>query len=52
VHGGLSNAHRLAILENDIKLDEDGRRPAAAQFMELRMLQIEEIARCCACRSS
>lgn len=45
VHGGLSNAHRLAILENDITLTKMGVDPAAAQFMELRMLQIEEIAR-------
>lgn len=45
VHGGVSNAHRLAILENDIKLEKMGVDPAAAQFMELRGLQIEEIAR-------
>jgi HK97 family phage portal protein len=45
VHAGLSNAHRLAILENDIKLEKMGVDPQAAQFMELRMLQIEEIAR-------
>jgi HK97 family phage portal protein len=45
VHGGLANAHRLAILENDIQLTKMGVDPAAAQFMELRMLQIEEIAR-------
>jgi HK97 family phage portal protein len=45
VNGGLSNAHRLAILENDITLTKMGVDPAAAQFMELRGLQIEEIAR-------
>src|SRR6185503_2972175 len=45
VNQGLSNAHRLAILENDIKLEKFGVDPQAAQFMELRGLQIEEIAR-------
>ncbi len=45
VHGGLSNSHRLAILENDIKLEKMGVDPNAGQFLETRGLQIEEIAR-------
>lgn len=45
VNGGLSNAHRLRILENDIQLTKMGVDPNAGQFLETRMLQIEEIAR-------
>jgi HK97 family phage portal protein len=45
VNGGLSNAHRLAILENDIQITKMGVDPNAGQFLETRMLQIEEIAR-------
>jgi HK97 family phage portal protein len=45
VNGGLSNAHRLAILEHDIQLTKMGVDPNAGQFLETRMLQIEEIAR-------
>lgn len=45
VYGGLSNAHRLAILEHDIQLTKMGVDPQAGQFLETRNLQIEEIAR-------
>jgi HK97 family phage portal protein len=45
VNGGLSNAHRLMILEHDIKVDKMSFNPAESQFNELRSLQIEEIAR-------
>ncbi len=45
VQGGLSNAHRLAILEHDIQLTKMGVDPQNSQFHELRGLQIEEIAR-------
>jgi HK97 family phage portal protein len=45
INGGLSNAHRLAILEHDIQIEKMGVDPNAGQFLETRMLQIEEIAR-------
>jgi HK97 family phage portal protein len=45
VNGGLSNAHRLMILEHDIDVTKGSVDPNAAQFNELRSLQIEEVAR-------
>lgn len=45
VNGGLSNAHRLMILEHDIEVSKMSIDPNAAQFNELRNLQIEEVAR-------
>jgi len=42
---GLSNAHRLAILENDIKLEKLGIDPKAAQLNDLRSFQTSEIGR-------
>lgn len=45
VNGGLSNAHRLRILEHDIKVEKMSFNPQESQFNELRGLQIEEIAR-------
>jgi HK97 family phage portal protein len=45
VNGGLTNAHRLRILENDIKVEKMSFNPQESQFNELRGLQIEEIAR-------
>jgi HK97 family phage portal protein len=45
VNGGLSNAHRLMILENDIAVDKMSFNPAESQFNELRSMQIEEVAR-------
>lgn len=45
VNGGLSNAHRLMILEHDIQVKEASFNPQQSQFNELRGLQIAEIAR-------
>lgn len=45
VNGGLTNAHRLMILENDIAVSKMSFNPAESQFHELRGMQIEEIAR-------
>lgn len=45
VNGGLTNAHRLMILEHDIDVSKMSVDPNAAQFNELRNLQIEEVAR-------
>lgn len=45
VNGGLSNAHRLMILENDISVAKMSFNPAESQFNELRGMQVEEIAR-------
>lgn len=45
MNGGLTNAHRLMILENDIQVEKMSFNPAESQFNELRGMQIEEIAR-------
>lgn len=45
VHGGLSNAHRLMILEHDIDVDKMSFTPSESQLNDLRGLQIEEVAR-------
>ena len=44
-HQGLSNAHRVAILEEGMKLHEVGIPPEDAQFLETRKFQTLEIAR-------
>ena len=43
--GGLSNAHRIAILEEGMKLHEYGVKPEEAQAIEARKFQIDEVAR-------
>jgi HK97 family phage portal protein len=45
VNGGLSNAHRLMILEHDIEVDKMSFNQQESQFQELRDLQIAEVAR-------
>lgn len=45
IHEGLENSHRLAILEEGMKLHEFGIEPEHAQFLETRMFQVSEIAR-------
>ena len=45
VQGGLSNAHRLMILEHDIDVSKVSFNPSESQFQELRDLQIAEVAR-------
>lgn len=44
-HAGLDNKHRLAILEEGIKIEKIGIDPELAQLLETRRFQIEEIAR-------
>ncbi len=44
-HQGLSNAHRIAILEEGMKIHEIGIPPGDAQFLETRKFQVTEIAR-------
>jgi len=44
-HSGLSNAHRVAILEEGMRWDQIGIPPEDAQFLETRKFQIEEMAR-------
>lgn len=44
-HQGLSSAHRVAILEEGMKLHEVGVPPEDAQFLETRKFQVTEIAR-------
>ncbi len=44
-HGGLSNAHRVAILEEGMKYQETGLSMVNAQFLELGNFGIEDIAR-------
>lgn len=44
-HGGLSNAHRVAVLEEGMTLREIGIPPEDAQFLETRKFQVAEIAR-------
>lgn len=42
---GLSNSHRLMILEHDIEVTPGSYKPNESQFQELRDLQIAEVAR-------
>lgn len=44
-HQGLENSHRVAILEEGMKLHEVGIPPEDAQFLETRKFQVTEIAR-------
>ena len=44
-HQGLSNAQRMAILEEGMKIETIGVPPNDAQFLETRKFQTEEIAR-------
>jgi HK97 family phage portal protein len=44
-HGGLTNAHRLAILHSGLKYQTIAHTPEDAQFLETRKFQLEEIAR-------
>jgi HK97 family phage portal protein len=44
-HGGLSNSHKVAILEEGMTLKEIGIPPEDAQFLETRKFQLNEIAR-------
>jgi HK97 family phage portal protein len=44
-HGGLSQAHRLKILEEGMRYQSVGIPPDAAQFLETRKFQLTEIAR-------
>jgi len=43
--GGLSNMHRLAILEEGMKWEQTGIAPEDAQYLETRRFQLAEIAR-------
>lgn len=45
MHKGLENAHRVAILEEGMKLHQIGIPPEDAQFLETRKFQVSEIAR-------
>ena len=44
-HSGLSNAHRVAVLEEGVEWQQIGMVPQDAQYLELRKFQITEIAR-------
>lgn len=44
-HGGLSNAHRLKVLEEGMDYQSVGIPPEEAQFLETRQFQVTEIAR-------
>ncbi len=44
-HGGLNKSHKIAILEEGLKIHEIGLPPEDAQFVETRKFQISEIAR-------
>jgi hypothetical protein len=44
-HQGLSNAQRVAILEEGMKIESIGVPPNDAQFLETRQFQVKEIAR-------
>ena len=44
-HGGLQNAHRMAILEEGMKFNATSIPPDDAQFLETRKFQISDIAR-------
>jgi len=45
MHSGLSNAHRVAILENGLQWQSIGIPPEDAQFLQTRSFQISEVAR-------
>lgn len=45
VYKGLDNAHRVAILEEGMKYHEIGVSPEAAQLIEARTFQVQEVAR-------
>lgn len=45
LHAGLENQHRIAILEEGMKLHEIGIPPDDAQFLQTRKFQVSEIAR-------
>lgn len=45
MHQGLSNQHRIAILEEGMKYQQVGIPPENAQFLESRKFQLNEIAR-------
>lgn len=44
-YGGLSNAHRTALLEQGVKYHQIGIPPEDSQFLETRKFQVSEIAR-------
>ena len=44
-HQGLSNAQRVAILEEGMRIEQIGIPPEDAQFLETRRFQVDEIAR-------
>jgi HK97 family phage portal protein len=44
-HGGLSGAHRVAVLEEGLSYKEIGIPPDDAQFLDTRKFQVTEIAR-------
>lgn len=44
-HKGLSNSHRVALLEEGLKWEKIGVPPEDAQFLETRLFQLREIAR-------
>lgn len=45
IHKGLENSHRLAILEEGMKLHQFENNPENSQMIESRKFQIEEVAR-------
>lgn len=45
LHGGLSRSHRVAILEEGMKLSTFGVPPEDSQFVETRKFQVTDIAR-------
>jgi HK97 family phage portal protein len=44
-YGGVSNAGKIGILEEGLKVEQLGLPPADAQFLESKKFQVEEIAR-------
>lgn len=44
-YGGVSNAHKVAVLEEGMKFHEIGRTPEEAQSLESRKFQLEDVAR-------
>ena len=45
VYRGVSNAHKIAVLEEGMKYQQIGIPPEEAQFLETRKFQLDEIAR-------
>ena len=45
MHAGLTNQHRVAILEEGMKYNQVGLPPEDSQFLQTRKFQVEEIAR-------